>query len=758
VPFEICGLSSWTLNEWAREGNAISAAGGKMITLETSSMLRLALLFACFLCNMVHASSCMTCVEQSGVLPFVFPNLDHPAVSSQVSLLRKNPRTNTARNIEVRLAEGQRVEPENQASWPTEILNWGKTPWNSAPVDLSFLNLPEKPAGKRGFLSAVKDRLVFEDGTTARFWGTNLTGLSLFGMNSQEDIRLQARRLSQLGFNLVRFHHHDSFFVNPNIFGEGGRPDSKILSEAMLRRLDWWIKSLKDEGIYVWLDLEVLRQLKPSDAIESFDELSKDLKGFNYVNVSIQQAMQRFNEEYLNHFNTFTGLRYKDDPAIAFMMLTNENDVTHHFANRLLPNQKHPRHNGHYMAKAHVFAEKHGLPKNEVWRSWIPGPSKLFLNDLEHRFDVDMIEHLRAIGVKVPIVTTSLWGEDPLNSLPALTTGDLIDVHSYGGTAELERNPLHSANMMHWIAAAHLVDRPLSVTEWNVTPFPVSDRHTIPLYIASSASLQGWDAMMQFAYSSRPVVDRGRPSNWHAFNDPALMATLPAAALLYRRHDVQEANTLYVFAPTEAQLFNRDISPENAVALRTAAEKGKLLIAMPRTKELPWLEQSRIPVGANVITDSEHAIIDSSAKESVSENGQLRRNWEQGIYTINTPRSEAAMGRIGGKSISLADVDIAISTPSATVAIQSIDGKSIGESGAILISLGARSVPKAATETPFYSEPVIGRLTIRARKGLKLYPQRGTEMDETAIDAPYEDGRYQVTLDRTLGTYWLLLK
>lgn len=72
--------------------------------------------------------------------------------------------------------------------------------------------------------------------------------------------------------------------------------------------------------------------------------------------------------------------------------------------------------------------------------------------------------------------------------------------------------------------------------------------------------------------------------------------------------------------------------------------------------------------------------------------------------------------------------------------------------------MGARSVPKAAKETPFYSEPVIERLTIRASKGLKLYAQRGTEMDDTAIDTPYQDGRYQITRVRNLGTYWLLLK
>jgi hypothetical protein len=652
---------------------------------------------------------------------------------------------------------------DEHTSWPTNILDWGKTPWHSSPVDLSFLNLSEKPAGKRGFLRAVKDKLVFEDGTVARFWGTNLTAYALFGMKSREDVRLQARRLSQLGFNLVRFHHHDSSWVKPNIFGEGNSPDTKILSEGMLEKLDWWIKCLKDEGIYVWLDLEVQRQLKPGDGIDHFDEISSDnsgdgLKGFNYVNVSIQQAMQRFNEAYLNHMNAFTGLCYKDDPAIVTVMLTNENDVTHHFANRLLPNKNVSQHNALYMVQADAFAKKYGLPKNEVWRSWEPGPAKLFLNDLEHRFDVEMIKHLRSLGVKIPIVTTSSWGRDPLSSLPALTTGNLIDVHSYGRKGELEGNPLYTANMMHWMAAAHIVDYPLSVTEWNVEPFPVPDRHVIPLYIASSASLQGWNALMQYAYSEEPLVGPGRPWNYSAFNDPALIATLPAAALLYRRQDVQEANTNYVFVPTEKQLFNQDISPASSVALRTAAEKGKLMVALPYTRELPWLEQSLIPKDAKVINDPTQSFIESNAQNTISDTGELLRDWGQGIFMINTPRSQAAMGRMGGKSVNLADVDITLNTPNASVAVQSLDERRIREAGAILITLGARSVPKAVNEVPFYSEPVIGRLLIRAREGFKLYAQRGTLMNEVVIDAPYQDGRYHITLNHNLGTYWLILK
>lgn len=650
----------------------------------------------------------------------------------------------------------ERFGLDDPTAWLTDIMDW-----RVSPVDLSFLNAPEKPAGKHGFLKVVKDGLVFQDGAPIRFWGTTLTSYTLFG-TTRENVKQQARRLSELGFNLVRMHHHDSPWVDPNIFGDRKSPDTQNLSSAMLEKLDWWIKCLKDEGIYVWLDLHVERQFKAGDEIEGFEEIRKgkptaDLRGYNYVNTTILQAMKRFNEAYVNRINLYTNTRYKDEPAIAAMLITNENDVTHHFGNALLPDKNVLKHNALYMAQAETFAAKHDLPKDKVWRSWEHGPSKLFLNALEHRFNVEMIGHLRGQGVKVPIVTTSTWG-NPLSSLPALTTGDIIDAHSYGGSGELEKNPVYAPNLVHWIAAAQVAGKPLSVTEWNVEPFPVPDRHTIPLYVAASASLQGWDALMQYAYAQVPLNAPGHPSNWHAFNDPALIATLPAAALLFRRGDVQEASTIYAFAPSKEQLFNQSISPQNAIALRTAAEKGKLVIALPQTRELPWLEESAIPAGATVITDSKQSLVSSDAAEVVSDTGELRRNWERGIFAIDTPRTQAAMGWIGGKKIGLADVDIAVSTRNATIAVQSLDENPISNSGAIMISLGARSVPKSARQLPFYSEPVEGQLTIRAPRGLKLYKKNRSAEEKREIPASYKDGRYFINLDRSLATYWLVLK
>lgn len=643
------------------------------------------------------------------------------------------------------------------STWPDDQLNW-----RTSPVDLSFLNAEEKPAGKRGFVKAVGEQLQFADGTPARFWGTNLSAYALF-KSPDEAIKEQAKRLSALGFNLVRLHHHDSPWVSPNIFGDiSTLRDTQRLDEASLRKIDLWIKSLKDEGIYVWLDLHVQRPLTAADRIEAFDEVARgdraiDLKGYAYVNPSIQQAMKRFAEQYLNHVNRYTGLAYKDDPGVAAILLTNENDLTQHYGNALLPDKGVAHHSSWYMTQAKAFAQQHDLSADRTWRAWEHGPSKLFLNDLEHRFDADLIAHLRALGVKVPIATTSTWGGNGLSALPALTSGDVIDAHAYGGTGQLERNPLTSDGLVDWLAAAQVVGWPMTVTEWNAEPFPTPDRHSLPLYVAATASHQGWAAIMQYAYSQQAFSGWSTADNWHAYNDPAMLATLPAAALLYRRGDVHLASTRIVFAPTAQMLYERPITPANSALLRTAVTQGRLQIALPQTPQLPWLKPGQIAPDARVLSDPDQSLLPSDASEVRSDTGELRRNWGQGLYTIDTPLTQVATGWLGGQTISLGDVQVQSTTPYASVAVQSLDAKPLGESRRLLVSLGTRAVPKADDKIPFNVEPFTGTLRIKAPSGLKL-SSRNADGQAQTLPASYEAGHYLIRFDGSMMANWLFLE
>ncbi|AVF55517.1 glycosyl hydrolase family 5 [Pseudomonas fulva] len=643
-------------------------------------------------------------------------------------------------------------------AWPEDQLDW-----RTSPVDLSFLNARQKPAGKHGFVQARGEQLVFEDNTPVRFWGTNLSAYALF-KSPDEEIAQQAKRLSALGFNLVRLHHHDSPWVSPNVFGDGTQVrDTQQLDAESMRKLDLWIKALKDEGIYIWLDLHVQRALTAQDGIDDFGELAKgqarvDLKGYAYVNASIQQAMKHFAAQYLGHVNPLTGLAYKDDPAIAAILLTNENDITQHYGNALLPDKDVPRHSQRYMAAAKAFASQHDLPADLTWRAWQPGPSKLFLNDLEQRFNADMIAHLRALGVRVPIATTSTWGGNGLSALPALTVGDVIDAHSYGASGQLEKNPLTSDGLIDWLAAAQVVGKPLTVSEWNAEPFPLPDRHSLPLYIAGTASHQGWDAMLQYAYSQQAFNPGWRTAdNWHAYNDPALLATMPAAALMYRRGDVQPASTRYVFAPSPETLYNQDITPRTSALLRTAVGLGQLQSALPVTPQLPWLKPAAIADGATVLHDPAQALLPADATESVSDTGEVKRNWQSGLYTIDTPLTQAATGWLGGRTITLGDVQVQASTPYASIAVQSLDGVVLGQSRSLLVSLGTRAVPQPEENTRFHVEPLKAQLSIKAPAGLKLFA-RDAQAQLKPLPASYRDGRYHITLDGTYMSNWMFLK
>lgn len=656
-----------------------------------------------------------------------------------------------AGDVAINPTQSERFGENDVGTWIRQ-----KIDWESSPVDLSSLNRLEIPAGKHGFVQAEGEKLVFHDGTSARFWGTNVAAYTLFH-TAKEEVRQQAKRLSRLGFNLVRLHHHDSPWVEPNIFGGRQAFHGNTLDPAMLERLDWWIKCLKDEGIYVWLDMHAQRFLNKSDSITAFDEISKgkenaDLKGYNYVNPSVALAMKNFSSAYLRHINQYTGLAYKDDAAIVAVLITNENDLTSHFGNALLPDKKVPWHNSQYMREAKAYATKSGLNPERTWRSWEPGAAIYFLNDLEYRFDVDMIAYLRGLGVRVPIVTTNTWGNNPLNSLPALTTGDMIDVHSYGGVGELEMNPLYSANMVNWLGAAQVSGRPMTVSEWNVSPYPVADRHNVPIYIAAVASHQGWDAIMQYAYSQEPIRGAGTPSNWHAYNDPALLAALPAAALMYRQGHVREATTTYTFVPNKNQLFDQAISPTNSVALRTAMEIGKLTISMPQILELPWLKQSIPSVRANVITDPKRSILPDGSVEAISDTGELKRNWVDGIYTIDTPYTQAAMGWIGGRQLKLSDVEIIAENKNATVAVQTLDNRPIRTSKWIFISVTAGT--RIAQDDPsyFYAEPISTVIRIAATKGLKLVTA-GDGVNTLPVS--YNGGYYQMDLKGAATSYFL---
>jgi aryl-phospho-beta-D-glucosidase BglC (GH1 family) len=659
----------------------------------------------------------------------------------------------------VRASVDERYGKDDRGAWYPGVLKPDK--W---PVDVSFLN--ERPAGKRGRVKADGERLVFEDGTPVRFWGTNVQAYALFA-SRKEDIELQAKRLAALGFNLVRLHHHDSEWVTPNVIDKSAGT-TQNLDDKALDLLDFWVKCLKEQGIYVWIDLHVGRQFLAGDGINGYGELAREKgsgKGFNYINPRIEKLMQDFATKYLTRQNRYTNKAYTEEPAVMGILITNENDLTDHFGNSFLPDKNNPVHNKIFEALVNDFAKKTGLSVSASMKTWEPGAGKIMLNELEHRFDQRAIDKLRADGAKALIATTNYWGDEGLFSLPALAAGDIVDVHSYGKTEFLGANPRTEANFIDWIGAAQVAGKPLSISEWNLDDNPNRDRFVAPLYLAAIAALQAWDAPMLYGYNQGNFEVPEGTDVWSSWMDPGVLASMPAAALLFRQAHVREAQKTYRLDLSRETLYFADTSPATSATIRTLLEQSKLTIGLPDIPELDWDGAiAKKPAGATAITDVARDFIPPGQNVVTSDTGELKRDFALGVETINTPMSQAMLGWIGGRRYDLADVTFDIRTPKAAVAVTSLDQKPLASSKRMLLTVVAQVASSPGDKLPYLSQPVEGAITFRGDP-VQLVPLSPTANPASATPeklAPFvpsrKDGKEQTfTLTRGVPTHWFLV-
>ena len=622
------------------------------------------------------------------------------------------------------------------------------------PADLSGLN--HRPAGALGRVRAAGDALVFADGSPARFWGVNVQANALFS-SSDTQITHHARRLARMGVNLVRLHHHDSHWVRPNIFGPNRKdsPDTSGIDAAAMRKIDLWTAQLRSHGIYIWLDLHVGRVLGPGDAGLDFDEIRNgkhqgDIRGYTFVNDDLKAWMQEFAESYLTHVNPFTGLAYKDDPAVLAVLISNENDLTRHFANRLLPGRGAPGHAARFTAAAAEFAAAHGLAPGALSAIGGFGPNKLFLAELERRFYADMQRHLRSLGYEGLVAVGNFWGGMPMAGLAALTEGDLIDMHAYSGGDNLRMDPNHAPDIVAKMSAAHVAGLPMSVSEWNIGVFRAPARLSAPFQVAAMAAFQGWDAMMLYGYAQAPLRARKpRMGRWHGATDPSLITTLPAAALLYRQGHVPPARQHIVLRPTARQLFGQEMSPKTLPALRHLPHHAGVSLALPATPELPWLRPTPPRADATAIDPFAPLAKPASGPRA------FHHDHEAEQFSVDTPHSQIMTGQLAGRPFALGNLAGQLTPPHATVAVQSLDAAPLARASEVLVSVALPSRPQKGQRFPFMSAPLSGEISFEAPADLHLEKVVPAQT-KAQLRHQVTQGRHRVTFAGADGAIWLL--
>ena len=196
----------------------------------------------------------------------------------------------------------------------------------------SVAHMLDAPAGKYGFVRVEGGDFVTGKGPI-RFNGTNITGPANFPEHDVAD-RLAAR-FARLGINCVRLHFMDTWYKNfmdsprQGILDDDTKTQRK-LSPQQLDKLDYMIAAFKKLGIYVNMNLHVGRTLDERDGLPG---------GSPWANKTVGQFMPRMVElqkEYardlLTHVNRYTGNAYTDEPAVAMIEISNEDQGLVKFA------------------------------------------------------------------------------------------------------------------------------------------------------------------------------------------------------------------------------------------------------------------------------------------------------------------------------------------------------------------------------------------------------------------------------------------
>lgn len=211
-------------------------------------------------------------------------------------------------------------------------------------------NVSGAPAGSTGFIRSEGDHFVDGNGTPMRFIGTNIGMTGCFP--SHEDADKVAAELTRYGINIVRMH-----YVSHRTPKDGYPVKDSFIEPVQLERFDYLFAKLKENGIYIYFQLNIARKATKANGLENVGPLpyyKNGLDNFEYVLVNLQK---RFHKEILEHVNPYTGIAYKDDPAIGMFELANENSIVYSWYS--------PKH------KFTALSEPYKTRMVAIWNKWL---------------------------------------------------------------------------------------------------------------------------------------------------------------------------------------------------------------------------------------------------------------------------------------------------------------------------------------------------------------------------------------------------
>lgn len=600
-------------------------------------------------------------------------------------------------------------------------------------LDFSNVIPREAPAGKSGrVIVNPQGHFAFarRPDEAVRFYGVNLC-FSAHYLDHELADRL-AERLWRIGYNALRIHHYER-----DLMDRSGGPGIRFLPDR-LDQLDYLFAALKKRGIYVTTDLFVSRPV-PAAVVHPGKSGTIGMDEYKmavHVNDRAFEDFKSFTRALLDHVNPYTGLRYADDPALAWISLVNEN-CPGNFIGRLkgpLRNDWQQAWNkwltARYKNRTALTTALGPLPDDQdASQGSIPlqnvhakSPAttvfNVFLAEVERDFFGRTRKFLREeLGSQALLTDINAW-TNPVQ-LQAVRDGfDYVDDHFYVDHPKfLERRwslPSSCPNTSPVAGGAsggrrcaftRLFGKPFTITEFNYSS-PGRFRGVGGILTGALGAVQDWDGIWRFAYAhNRNNIAEPGPLNYFDVSaDPLNQAAERASLCLFLRGDLRPAKHAVAITASSRQLLDspsssRDKTPPwdgLAWLTRVGWSVDDNSTAIANQLNLPLTGGAIDPfardaAGSILGTLREHDWIPSvnrtelTAKRFQSANGDVTIDAPEDILTLDTPRTAGGFAPAGKRIVTRA-ASIEILDTDATVWVSSLDNNAIPVSGRLLIT------------------------------------------------------------------------
>ena len=634
-----------------------------------------------------------------------------------------NPESKPRISFELSMSQTARLIPDIAATSTTSAVDdWYEFKVPDRIPDDSVWQMRdwlEKPAGKHGRILRQGDKLMY-NGAPIKLWG-----ITDSYDNCAPDAALADKRAdfySALGINAVRLH---KFADGPGWQGISAEGSHTQFDPAKLDRMDYFVAALKKQGIYVNLSPVFIVGIGPDDRsrVPYMDEFGPmqnhriDPKhGSFYISTELQDLQIQQVVNLLNHRNPYTGLRYADDPAVAYLEMYNEDSalfggVTTVMAKSATQRERTGRRFANWLEARYktenAFMEAWGpralnsnvvsngkLPTDESWREkriypagnpWFFDPTNLdstqrhikrrlldtmlFLYETQNEVYARYQKAIRATGYSGELIASNWQAGRMMSHFYNLHSDALIgtiDRHNYfgGGKKGSIASRLNPPSMLNepgsgiLSASMQQVDGlPFMLSEWihvDQNPWTAEGPAIVGAY---GFGLQGWDAAFSFQNGDQGTFSNGAErKRWDA-TAPSFAGMLPAVSRQIHRSDVKEAGEAHYRRVNIRALESGHIGFQESIA-RNGDEKEFLSDAFP----VQLLARERTLVAFSTVDEptSRAPYSEEDGSEITSATGELtwrgRHGEIAGLVTINTAHTKAIIGDAGGNMIRLGDV------------------------------------------------------------------------------------------------------